>query len=221
MKKINWADHLMGFFSVILGVSLAFIISNESERAKEKKDFQLNVVAILEEVESDIHTFESYQIPDNKEKLALMQEAIQLLTLKKGGDSLSEKMAVFFDINNYAPTNITINSLISSGKLDLISDFELKKKILSYQNSSEELVAQGDFQVSFLMDQVIPWFVSKSEYFTGEKSIGEQGGDENSDAIMIFSLYTAFIQSKVSKYEAALEDAKELESMLRKYQLDK
>lgn len=220
MTKINWSDHLFNFLAVILGVSLAFIISRKSEISKLESEFNQNIAAILEEVESDIYTFESYQIPDNKTKLTLMKEAIQMIATQTGGDSINAKMMSFFDVNNYAPTNITINSLISSGRLDLISDFELKKKILYYQNLAEELIAQGDFQVSFLMDQITPWFIENSPYFMGKLNYIDHYTGDNSDAIMIFSLHTSFVENKIRKYESALENAKELKGMLEAYKSD-
>ncbi|MEP1032270.1 hypothetical protein [Ekhidna sp.] len=219
MKSSRWTDHLLNFLAVILGVSLAFIISNKSEQARVNKEFEQNLEAILDEVESDIYTFESYQIPDNKKKLNQMQETLQMISNKVGEDSLNSKLTVFFDVNNYAPTNITINSLISSGKLDLINDFELKRKILAYQNTSEELTAQGKFQIDFLMDQVTPWFIRNSKFFVGVK----RGWylEDNSEAIVIFSLYTSFVASKIGKYESALEEAEVLKDLINKYQLDK
>ncbi|WP_421765570.1 hypothetical protein [Ekhidna sp.] len=221
MAKVNWSDHLFNFLAVILGVSLAFFVSRESEKSKLKAEFNQNIAAILEEVESDIYTFEDYQIPDNKAKLTLMKEAIQMIASQTGGDSINVKMMSFFDVNNYAPTNITINSLISSGRLDLISDFELKNKILYYQNLAEELIAQGDFQINFLMDQITPWFIEKSPYFMGNLNYIDHYKGDDSAAIMIFSLHTSFVENKIRKYEAALENAKELRNMLEKYKSDK
>ncbi len=217
MQSSRWTDHILNFLAVILGVSLAFIISNKSEQAKIDNEFEKNLTAILDEVEADIYTFDSYQIPDNKDKLEDMQEVLGMLTSKTGEDSLNSKLNVFFDINNYAPTNITISSLISSGKLDLISDFELKKKILAYENTSQELEAQGKFHVDFLMDQVTPWFIKNSEFFVGNKSGWYE--KENYEAVVIFSLYVAFVGNKINKYESASKEAKVLRDHIKKYQL--
>lgn len=217
-NKVVWIDHILNFFAVIVGVSLAFIISSKSEESKLEAEFNQNITAILQEVNSDIETFESYQIPDNRAKLVEMQEAIQLIASQTGGDSVNAKMMAFFDVNNYAPTNITINSLITSGRLDLIDDFELKRKILFYHNLSEELIAQGDFQVEYLMDKITPWFIARSQYFMGDYNYVDDYKGVNSDVLMIFSLYTSFVENKVGKYEYALETAKELKTMLDKYQ---
>lgn len=217
--NINWSDHILNFVSVILGVSLAFIISSRSEDSKVNKEFEQTLSAILNEVESDINTFETYQIPDNKEKLAIMQEVIGMMSEKVGEDSLTEKLLVYYNVNNYAPTNITVNSLISSGKLDLISDFDLKTRILWYQSTGDELLAQGELQVNFLMDYVTPWFVDNSSYFVADKP--KWYSEDNSDAIMIFTLYTSFVDNKIGKYEDALEEAKVLRDKIKEYQQER
>lgn len=219
-SNINWSDHLLNFVSVILGVSLAFIISNRSELYKQQSEFDQNISAILEELESDIDTYESYQIPDNKAKLDQMKQAIQMITEQVGGDSINAKLFTFFDVNNYSPANVTINSLISSGRLDLIADFDLKQDILLYQNIAVEMKAQGDFQVDYLMDRVTPWFIENGEYFMDGNNYID-GNDENiASALMLLSLYTSFVENKISKYEYTLENAKALKEVLEKYKQD-
>ncbi|WP_462249393.1 hypothetical protein [Ekhidna sp.] len=218
--SINWTDHILNFVSVIVGVSLAFIISSQSEQAKQENEFNRNVSAILEELESDIYTYESYQIPDNKEKLANMQQAIEMLTSQSGSDSINAKLMSFFSVNNYSPNNITINSLITSGKLDLLGDYDLKTNILFYQNFARELEYQGQFQIEFLMDRITPWFVENAQYFVGDKNYIDDYKGDDSEAILIFSLYISFVENKVSKYESALKEAKALRDLITKYQLD-
>ncbi|MEO9484830.1 MAG: hypothetical protein ABJG47_15325 [Ekhidna sp.] len=216
--SINWTDHILNFVSVIVGVSLAFIISSRSEQSKQENEFNQNISAILEELDSDIYTFESYQIPDNKEKLVRMKDAIQMIASQSGSDSVSVQLMSFFDVNNYSPSNITINSLITSGKLDLLNDYDLKTNILYYQNLADELESQGKFQVEFLMDRITPWFIENAPYFMGEKNYIDDYKGDDSEAIMIFSLYIAFVENKIAKYESALKDAKSLKELLTKYQ---
>lgn len=216
--KSNWKDHLINFVAVILGVSLAFVISSRSEEAKIEKEFSLSAMAILNEINEDVVTFEEYQIPDNKEKLKQMQIAVSLLSKGIASDSLQPYMMSFFDINNYAPTNITLSSLISSGKLDLIDDFSLKSMLLSYQNFSEELVAQGDFQVDYLMDRILPWYIDHPEFLTDE--FYNEGKIEEAvvlEASIIFSFYLSFLEGKIAKYDEALEQGKLLKDRLEKY----
>lgn len=215
--NINWSDHLLNFVSVIVGVSLAFVISNRSELSKQQSEFDQNIAAILEEVESDIETYETYQIPDNKAKLEQMNQAIQMISDQVGGDSINAKLFVFFDVNNYAPTNITINSLISSGRLDLMKDFKLKKNILFYQNLSLEMEAQGSFQVDFLTDRLMPWFIENGAYFMEGNNYIDGKDPEIASTLMMLSLYTSFVENKISKYEYALENAKALRDFLIEY----
>ncbi|MEM6642302.1 MAG: hypothetical protein AAF616_04925 [Bacteroidota bacterium] len=217
MQKINWLDHLVNFLSVIIGVSLAFVISNKSEQFKLDREFKLNVEAILEEVNSDIRNFETYQIPDNREKLERQNQALRLVSENTGGDSLTQYLQVFFDINNYSPTNTTINSLITSGKLDLINDFELKKMILSYQIFAQELEAQGDFQVEYFMDRIIPWFIKNPSFLIEEQKSKQKDGRDNTDLVFILTFYNSFLASKVGKYEEALIQAKALRDKLEMY----
>ena len=211
---------MLNFVSVILGVSLAFLISSQSELNKQQSEFNQNIAAILEELESDIKTYETYQIPDNKDKLEQMHQAIQMISEQTGGDSINAKLFVYFDVNNYSPTNITINSLISSGRLDLMKDIKLKKNILFYQNLAIEMEAQGQFQVDFLMDRLTPWFIENGRFFVGEKNYIDDNDEDVAGTVMLLSLYTSFVENKIRKYEYALESAKDLRDFLVQYQKD-
>ena len=215
--NINWSDHLPNFVSVIVGVSLAFIISNKSELSKQQTEFDENIVAILEEVESDIKTYETYQIPDNKTKLERMHQGIQMISDQVGGDSISAKIFAFPEVNNYSPPNITINSLISSGRLELMKDFELKKNILLFKNIALEMEAQGAFQGDFLTDHLMPWFIEKGKYFVGEKNFIDDYDQDMSSSLMLLTLYAQFVANKIAKYEYALENAKALRDFLITY----
>jgi len=217
MQKVDWLDHVINFLSVILGVSLAFFISNQSEHYKLRQEFQHSAEAMLEEVENDIRNFETYQIPDNKEKLEKMNEALQLVSTNSGGDSIAQKLQIFFDINNYSPSNTTIASLISSGKLDLIDDFELKKMILAYQSFAQELEAQGEFQVDYLMDRIVPWFIENPNFLIGDQAEVLATQRDNTDLVFLLTFYNSFLGNKISKYEEALEMARALRDKLVAY----
>jgi len=216
--KSNWKDHLLNFVAVILGVSLAFVITARSEQAKVEREFSLSAKAILDEVNDDIRTFEEYQIPDNKEKLKQMQIGVDLLSKGIASDSLRPYMMSFFDINNYAPTNIYLSSLISSGKLDLINDFTLKSMLLNYHNFSDELLAQGDFQVDYLMDRILPWYIDHPEFLTDQFYDGREIDETDVlEASIIFTFYLSFVDGKIAKYEEALEQGKYLKDRLEQY----
>jgi len=63
MPPVNWKDHFINFISVILGVTLAFLINSIASSYKQQQEMKLIVLSILEEIQEDIAAYEEYQIP--------------------------------------------------------------------------------------------------------------------------------------------------------------
>ena len=50
MKKVNWADQLLNFVGIILGVSLAFLINNAAENAQDRAEYKQIVNSFISEI---------------------------------------------------------------------------------------------------------------------------------------------------------------------------
>ena len=210
MKSINWSDHILNFVAVILGVSLAFFVNDNSERTKRNKEFEEVVQSFLEELKSDRATYIEYQIPDNQDQVRRISEV--LLIIENGEtDSLSEKFQRAISINNYSPSGVTFSSLTSSGKLDLIKDFQLRKELSNYQTVlSEEARIRGDIQVQFYMNQLMPWLLENID-FTNPSIESLQ----DKTLINTLIIYQSLVANKLAHYEYLASRIDSLELKLK------
>ena len=201
--------------SVILGVSLAFLVGNYAQEESYKAEAEFVISSLLEEVESDIDSYDDYQIPDNEEKAAQLKRALGFMDEGKEMDSVVYLLANgALHINNYYPSNITLNSILSSGKLDIVRDFGLRKDLMIYRANSEEVKFQGQAQVDFFTNQLIPWYLENPEFFESEGS-----ESTNAEAYTLFNLYYSFLWNKTEKYKSILKDAQNLQKNLINYQI--
>jgi len=138
MPPVNWKDHFINFISVILGVTLAFLINSIASSYKQQQEMKLIVLSILEEIQEDIAAYEEYQIPYNKLIIEDIEKTLALIEENGNKDSLQFHFSKAMDVNNYSPSNVTFNSMISSGKLDLLGNFYLRKNLYNYSLSAEE-----------------------------------------------------------------------------------
>jgi hypothetical protein len=107
---------------------------------------------------------------------------------------------------------VTFNSIVSSGKLDLLSDFELRKEISTYyQLSAKEAEARGQFQVDFYMDQVLPWIINENDILN--LSMEDVMNDKKLSNILV--LYRSLIDSKTNQYRVMVKKCEELENKLK------
>ena len=62
-RKYNWMNHFFNFLAVILGVYLAFYLSERSKINQERKESMILMNSLVNDLSDDIKTYESYQIP--------------------------------------------------------------------------------------------------------------------------------------------------------------
>ncbi|MEM6299142.1 MAG: hypothetical protein AAF740_10695, partial [Bacteroidota bacterium] len=154
--------------------------------------------------------YESYQIPFNEQITGKVTRAIALLEEDETSDSLSLYLMEITNVNNYYPPNVTLKSMLSSGKIDLIDDFELRKQLFDYDLTSNEAKAKGTLQVDFLLDRIIPFFL---ENLSSEGEVSLREG-KKAQLTLLLSIYQGLIVGKVEEYKNVVEYAKEIEERL-------
>ncbi|WP_420318833.1 hypothetical protein [Ekhidna sp.] len=208
MKNINWPDHILNFVAVILGVSMAFYINEYSEEKRLNNERSLIVNSFLEELRNDRAVYTDYQIPNNKNRISSLDKAI--IASETDADSMSFYVRKGLGFTSYTPQNVTFNSVTSSGKLDLIDDFNLRKSISQYHSIYvPEAKYRGEGQVDFYNSQIIPWLLKNSKLndpnYTPEIS---------QEFVNMLILYKFLISNKVRQYEKLVDASLKIEQKL-------
>lgn len=211
MKGINWSDHILNFLAVIIGVSMAFYVSDTADKNKESEELENIIQSFIDELQEDRKVYLDYQIPENEQQTKLIWDVLTRIGEKRS-DSLPGKIQQSLAINNYSPAGVTFNSLVSSGKLDLLSDFELRKEISTYyQLLSKEAESRGQLQVDFYMDQVLPWIINENDMMN--ISMSDVMNDTKLSNILI--LYRSLVDNKTRQYKVIAKESEELEERLK------
>lgn len=129
MKSVNWKYTFGEILIVIIGITIAFSMNKCAEDRRDSSQRQQYLVSLKNDVEAD------------KAELQLIVEALQkkITTIDRilpvlNTDSL-HKMSVVGDIFsisnivNFSSKDVTYQTLINSGDLKLIDDFDLKTAI--------------------------------------------------------------------------------------------
>lgn len=212
MKSINWADQILNFVGVIFGVLLAFYIAELDNTRHERKELHIIVESLIEDLEDDRNTYED-QIPDNE------QHAMQIERLMKGiqerqPDSIARYLEYLYSADNYSPTSTTYMSVVSSGKLDLIENLSLKKKLSNYyDNLAVEAEFRAKFQVDYLFEHIIPWVVVNID--TAGDPIGQLMGQFQLANHLLW--YQGLILNKVDIYKDIEVSARVLTADLERF----
>lgn len=205
-RKYNWLNHVFNFLAVILGVYLAFYINEKAKINQDRNESLILMRSLVNDLSKDIRVYEEYQIPVNAQHQQSVGDLLQLL-LTDSIERIEAQLPTIVQVENFAPTTSTYSSMKSSGKLRLIDDLALQKKLADYyEGLAIESVRKGELQVDFFTNELLTWLMSNVDLL--EMKI------LNKDELIVLRnklvIYESFIGQKVENYEMVVENSKKL-----------
>lgn len=208
--KTQWTNHLLNFLSVILGVYIAFYIN---DRAKMNENYDESLFlkqSILQDLSDEIDAIESYQIPVNEKQ---QEDLLQLIASISNGEKekIIDNLNVILQIENYQASYSTYNSIISSGKINLINDLDLQKDLIEfYESMTYDADKKNEIQYEFFKEELLPWVIQNID-LQGLKFL-------KTDEFFILQnkliIYESLMAIKVKRYKDMAETSKALKEKI-------
>lgn len=128
-KKINWQYAIGEVLIVILGISIAFALNNWASQHKTDTTKEKYLLGLLDDLDADVQQFE-----DNLKTLNRRIESCKLVrryTYESNDrkDTLMNRLYELPTPIDFWPRNITFKTLVNSGDLKLIDNFDLRHAI--------------------------------------------------------------------------------------------
>lgn len=217
VKKVNWFDHTANLLVVILGITIAFYLEAYKEDAKAKKLESQYIESLIQDLEVDHTHLDTLREINNKMSAAL----IKLSTASTGApfekDSLAYQLLMVQYNPPFEPQRTTYQSLGSSGRMDLISDFELRNSIVELYEQYYRGIRQYDDAIDQnLRDFYKPYYMKRVK-FTGRFSVDEAFLFTGEFRNIIFA-YRFLFQAKADFYGQVSDQIEGVLSDLKEYQ---
>lgn len=205
--KINWTDHLVNLFVVILGISIAFWLNEASEDDKNSQLKKVYLESMIRDLNQDVSDLNEIITEDSLSAIyfrGLFLEKIE------DADSLQTGLSKLASLTTFSGHNVTYESLKSGGKIELF-DVQTWLTItenyhVNYQSVKEiERYYQSSFDtkiIPFLMESVdsqigiSPDIIKKKSFKTP------------------LALHITFLQQKIDAYQACRDSSTELLDLL-------
>ncbi|MCE4563323.1 hypothetical protein INQ51_03280 [Maribellus sp. CM-23] len=208
MKDIKWLNHVIELVIVILGISVAFSIDKYSENRKEQKRELIFLESFLDEINDDIPKLDTILIKIGNIDQSLHKVTNLIRGQNQNIDSLKEYIgSAIYSVYAQDLKTATFESLQSSGSLDIIENFELRKEIINYNGLIEDLEFIKDWDFKHHNEEsleYLPKFISASNHdlLTDPKLYALTG-------VRIF-----LIKTSISRYKGLKEKALELKKLI-------
>jgi len=185
MKKINWLDHLVNLFVVIAGITIAFAMNNwksDNDRDQLEQEYFKRFIVDLH---NDIKELDSLIIDDSTQinamnKLILFDPENDLNENGLLTNEMGQAVNRLAYLNTFTSQNTTFQSLVSSGKLDVIKGFDIKMELLDhYHNNLNTLSEVEQYYRKSFDNNILPFAVKNfSELGSNpEKVLNTRGFD--------------------------------------------
>jgi len=167
-SKTSWLKLSLELIVVFIGVSAGFLFDNfREERSnslledKYLESFYNNVLVDSVELQNMILSNQN-NIYISGRTVALMQAGTCT------NDSALLAFGVMATFNNLNMEDATYESVVNSGNLGLISDFEIREKIVYYYRSHEDMRYVESVYNDYISSFILPYVTKKLDFITGE-----------------------------------------------------
>ncbi len=162
--KINWKYTIGEIIIVIIGITIAFGLNSWASASKERKTKQNYIESLIKDIDSEIvelrkdsSAFEKKLRDISAIHYALSNDSDRLDTLRERFFSLPNPI-------NFEPNDITYRTMINSGSIHVLSDFELSKALEAHYTWHQELNISYERQTKISENYFGPMMIYKLDY---------------------------------------------------------
>ncbi|MCZ8215496.1 MAG: hypothetical protein O9262_04610, partial [Cyclobacteriaceae bacterium] len=126
-EKIQWKNQFINLLAIIIGVYIAFYLTERSNNANSRRQANAYLASMADDLQSDIT--ELTISTDTLRYIMKVSQALtqSIVTQKISKDSVTAMISSLYLIIPFNPKDNSYQSLLASGKLDAIENFELRK----------------------------------------------------------------------------------------------
>ena len=200
---------------VFLGVTAGFLLNNWQLSQKDVEIESQYLSAFEEDLALDIAELTS-SIEGDEAWLTLMQPI--LLELQDSAlplDSASVVAQRIAQLKTISLQTGTYEAVINSGTLNLITDFELKRKIVDYYVAVEGTEFVDEFFYNYVSDFVLPFVLSEVNMLTGIMEDAQIA--QSTQFANIIGGYYSLVQQRRDAYQDLFDQGAELSQSLKSW----
>ncbi len=169
-SKQKAIEYLIEFILVIVGISIAFWLSELAEESKKKELEVQYLQDLMEDLKEDVELIDYLTLlnQDVAETLGKALEYYARSDKPMNLDSLTTYADAIGKLNLFQPQNFTYLSLKQSGDFKIIKDHNIRKKLIRLYSSYETVDLEQKSLMKALDDHYYPVYFENYEQVTGK-----------------------------------------------------
>lgn len=217
MNKISWLDHIANLLVVILGISIAFYLEGYKDEKSNRRQQEKYLASLVEDLQTDLEALDTLKIANQFIRNSLVKLSDASIGIDFDSDSLLTYLFAPQYNPPFTPQLTTYESLKSSGKMDLIEDFDLRNEIVELYEQYYRGTRQYDVSIDqHLRDFYKPFYMRNVTFIDAYQV--RQDFLQNSEFRNIIFSYRYLFFGKTSFYDVVRVKLEETLESLEAYQ---
>ena len=213
--KINWREQFINLIVVILGITIAFWLNSWAEGRKSKRLEEQCTKGLMKDLTDDIGEMKHLIIYSENQLKDLNNMLSFMMGKTEASDSLTQQLFTIQFNLPFTPQEATYQSL--SGKIETISDFEIRNKIIEYYNQHYARLKLWDSSCKENIDQFIKPVVLRELNFIERGQLDLKLFKSKELRNALYAMQYLFMQ-RLAYCHTFLETAEKLQEDLENYQ---
>lgn len=212
--KINWKDHLVNLFVVIVGITIAFWLNSWGEDRKAQKIEKQYLNGVIKDLEDDMQDLD-FMLQYGESQIIALNKLLDIIIGKNDGyDSLVYDLFLVQYNQPFTPQDASYGSL--SSKIEIVEDFEVRKQIIRYYNQYYTSMELWDLACKENIDDFLKPVLNRELIFKGRNQIDYKIFESVELGNALFSLRN-LLNRKLDYCKNFRDTGEELRSSLETY----
>ena len=212
LKRVNWPNRIAELLVVFLGVSAGFILQNQKDHFNNKDLKSKYILGLVNDVETNIEILEKNT---NEDSIWLQRNNYAVYQILDNTLAYDSACALMLSMTNFSELSTqadTYEDIISSGNLNLFTDFELRKSVITYHKSLNDYSILDEYFKGFITTQFMPYIIKEFSLFRVEFANPQTFNSlefQNS-----FGTYYSLVQQRLKAQKTLLEESLSFKRLL-------
>ena len=214
-QKISWRNHLIELIVVIVGITIAFTLDGWSE----ERDERALEVEYLNSLKSDLLNDQNDMeiVLDSSQEISrIIVETFQLIYTNADVNNFKiYHITSTYTAPYFYPNNGTYFSLVNSGDLNILGDFELKTGLTQLYNVQlKELERVDVFIKDLVRDLIYPYMLKNITFDARGEGIVDAKPLKVNESINMLGSYMNFLGARRKVYSDIMNQFDQLISKI-------
>lgn len=165
MKKINWRYAIGEIIIVMIGITLAFGLNNFRDHLHDHQLKEQYLENMKSDIEEEIQHLKEIETDINERITSIRVLRPHFGIEKEGRDTVINELFKVAEIVVFKPKNTTYQTLINSGDMKLIDNFQLRRMVEAHYSSHQEVLQNYERLKHIYTDYLGDFFIKKMDFW--------------------------------------------------------